>query len=90
MDAILQLFVEKAFLHKGMKLSWSGKDEKEVAYDENGIVRVKINPKYYRPAEVDLLLGDSSLAKEDLKWEPKISFEQLIEMMVEYELEKIK
>ena len=74
-------FVEKAFLHKGMKLSWSGKDEKEVAHDEKGIIRVKINPKYYRPCEVDLLLGDSERARCFLGW--KREYDTLDKIIIE-------
>ena len=75
-------FVEKAFLHKGMKLSWSGKDEKEVAHDEKGIIRVKINPKYYRPCEVDLLLGDSGRARCFLAWKREYdTLDKIIEEM---------
>ena len=74
-----------------MKCEWQGEgiDTKLIDKSSSQII-VKVDKTFFRPAEVDLLLGDSSLAKEDLKWEPTISFEQLIEMMVEYELEKIK
>jgi GDPmannose 4,6-dehydratase len=51
---------------------------------------VKIDPRFVRPAEVDVLLGDSSLAREKLRWEPTVSFDQLVKMMVDYDLEKYR
>ncbi len=75
-------FVEKAFLYKGIELWWSGSCQKQVAYDENGIVRVKINPKYYRPCEVDLLLGDSERARCFLGWKREYdTLDKIIEEM---------
>jgi|TARA_X000000368_G_scaffold354519_1_gene296041 GDPmannose 4,6-dehydratase len=84
-------FIDKTTDFLGMKCEWQGEgiDTKLIDKSSSQII-VKVDKTFFRPAEVDLLLGDSSLAKEDLKWEPTISFEQLIEMMVEYELEKIK
>ena len=61
-------FVNKAFSYKGYELEWSGENENEIAKDQNGIVRVKIDPKYYRPCEVELLLGDPSKAIKELGW----------------------
>jgi GDPmannose 4,6-dehydratase len=49
-------------------------------------ILVKINPKFYRPAEVDLLLGDSSLARKELNWQPKISFQELVSRMVKNDI----
>ena len=57
-----------------------------MATDQNGVVRVRTNPKFFRPAEVDLLIGDPAYAKEKLGWETKTTFEQLIQMMVESDL----
>ena len=61
-------FVERAFDFKGFKIKWKGKGIDEVGVDQNGITRVKINEKYYRPCEVDLLLGDPSKAEKELGW----------------------
>ena len=61
-------FVEKAFLFKGFKITWKNKGLKEEGIDQNGITRIKINEKYYRPCEVDLLLGDATKAKKELNW----------------------
>ena len=57
-----------------------------IATDQNGVVRVRTNPRFFRPAEVDLLIGDPAYAKEKLGWETKTTFEQLIQMMVESDL----
>jgi len=79
-------FVEKAAPYFGMNIEWEFTDnETEVGIDRNsGLVRVIVDPKYFRPAEVETLLGDATKAKEKLGWEPKISFDQLIEDMCIY------
>ena len=61
-------FVNRAFAYKGYAISWSGYGMNEIGKDQNNKIRVKINPKYYRPCEVDLLLGDPTKAKETLNW----------------------
>lgn len=74
-------FVEAAFLYVGTKIVWEGKGIAEVGKDvASGVVRVKINPKYFRPTEVDFLLGDPTKAKNELGWKPKVEF------MVSYEI----
>ena len=78
-------FVEAAAPYFGMKIEWMGEGLDEVGYDWNTKKAViKVNPKYFRPAEVETLLGDASKAKEKLGWEPKISFNQLVEDMCIY------
>jgi GDPmannose 4,6-dehydratase len=78
-------FVEAAAPYFGMKIEWMGEGLDEVGYDWNTKKAViKVNPKYFRPAEVETLLGDASKAKKLLGWEPKISFEQLVEDMCVY------
>ena len=62
----------------------------EKGYDENGKVIVAINPTYYRPTEVDLLLGDASKANEKLGWKPKITFDELVTEMVLSELKVLQ
>jgi GDPmannose 4,6-dehydratase len=83
-------FVELSFEHAGIKGSWllvqDGDPTSEIFIDENGECLVQINPKFYRPAEVDILLGDSSLARKELGWQPKSSFKQLVEKMVKNDL----
>lgn len=84
-------FVTLAFKAAGIELEWQGKNEHEVAFDKSsGNLVVSINPKYYRPAEVDLLIGDPLKAKEVLGWEPETSLEKLCQMMVEADIRRNK
>jgi GDPmannose 4,6-dehydratase len=78
-------FVEKSADYFGMNIEWMGEGLSEVGYDWNTKRPViKIDPKYFRPAEVESLLGNPTKAKEKLGWEPKTTFDQLIEDMVLY------
>ena len=78
-------FVEAAAPYFGMKIEWMGEGLNEVGYDWNTKRPViKVDPKYFRPAEVESLLGDATKAKEKLGWEPKTSFTELVEDMVLY------
>jgi GDPmannose 4,6-dehydratase len=79
-------FVEKAFSIAGIKGNWIGQNE-HLMYVLNDKTLVQINPKFYRPAEVELLLGDSTKARNELGWKPKISFDNLIEKMVKSDIE---
>ncbi len=80
-------FVELSFKQIGISIKWKGKGLKEEGVDQkNNNVLVKIDPAYFRPSEVDLLLGNSSKARKILKWKPKISFEKLVQMMVDFDL----
>ena len=79
-------FIEKSFKFKGFNIKWKGKGTNEIGYDlKSGRVLIKISDKYYRPTEVELLLGDYSKAKNILGWEPKYTFDELIEEMVEHD-----
>jgi GDPmannose 4,6-dehydratase len=81
-------FAEIAAKHFGFDLIWQGKGLEEKGIDKNtGKVIIEIDPKYFRPAEVDVLLGDPAKAKAKLGWEPKISFAELIKEMCETDLE---
>lgn len=81
-------FVEKAFQVVNINLRWEGKGIEEVGIDVNSNkILIRINPKYYRPAEVDILWGDPSKAKKQLKWESKTSLDDLVYKMVKYDLE---
>ena len=72
-------FVEQAAPYFGMDIVWRGEGDNEIGIDVNSNeVVVKVNPKYYRPSEVDTLLGDFSKAKNDLGWSPKITFDELV------------
>ncbi|MEI4548477.1 GDP-mannose 4,6-dehydratase [Pseudoalteromonas spongiae] len=82
-------FVTMAFKAADIQLEWRGKDEQETATDvATGKVVVKVNPKFYRPAEVELLIGDPAKAKNDLGWEPQTTLEELCAMMVEADLRR--
>lgn len=93
-------FIEIAFNKAGVKGIWvntplEGKPQYLLFQDgalatKRAFPLITINPEFYRPAEVDLLLGDSSLIKKDLGWEPKISFDKLVEVMVESDIQKLK
>ena len=86
----VRYMVEKAFARVGMTIRWEGAKEKEQGVDvATGQVVVKINPKFYRPAEVDLLIGNPSKAAHQLGWEAKVSADQLIDMMVDAEMEQM-
>ncbi|OGR25829.1 MAG: GDP-mannose 4,6-dehydratase [Desulfuromonadales bacterium GWD2_54_10] len=85
---MVRTFAEKVFARLGMPLEWQGSGEAETGIDRNsGKTVIKIDPKYFRPAEVDLLLGDPSKARQQMGWELKTSFEQLVNMMVDADLE---
>ena len=78
-------FVEKAAPYFGMSITWEGEGLEEVGIDKlTKRTVIKVSPKYFRPAEVETLLGDATKAKQKLGWEPKISFEQLVEDMCIY------
>ncbi|HIP55048.1 MAG TPA: GDP-mannose 4,6-dehydratase, partial [Sulfurimonas autotrophica] len=82
-------FVTMAFQAIDVELEWRGSEEEETALDSaTGKVVVKVNPKFYRPAEVDLLIGDPTKAKEELGWEPKCTLEELCNMMVQADLRR--
>lgn len=82
-------FVTMAFKASGVDLVWSGVAEQEVAKDQaNGKIRVRVNPKFYRPAEVELLIGNPAKAKEILGWEPQTTLEQLCQMMVQADVRR--
>jgi GDPmannose 4,6-dehydratase len=77
-------FVEKAFALKGFSIKWRGEGIDEVGYDENtGRELIFVSEKYFRPAEVEELLGDSTKARTELGWEPKVSFDDLVKRMVD-------
>jgi GDPmannose 4,6-dehydratase len=82
-------FVEKAFACAGIIGEWIGEKEHEVYLSKDKKVLIQINPKFYRPAEVELLLGDSNKARKELNWKPKSSFNDLIEKMVKNDIENL-
>lgn len=83
-------FADLTFQTLGMPLEWKGSEEDEVGIDADGVVRVKVDPAYYRPAEVELLIGDYAKARNLLGWEPKTLFSDLVRLMAEVDLEKVQ
>jgi GDPmannose 4,6-dehydratase len=82
-------FIEYAFNYLDINLKWEGSGVDEMGIDAaSGKPLVKINPKFFRPGEVDLLIGDYSLAKQTFGWEPKVKFKELVEIMVQRDLER--
>jgi GDPmannose 4,6-dehydratase len=82
-------FVELAFRAANHTLHWEGEGVEEVGTDETGRIVVRVNPAFYRPAEVDLLIGDASRAERLLGWKRTISFEALVERMVKNDVRPI-
>jgi GDPmannose 4,6-dehydratase len=79
-------FVDVAAAELGMKIIWRGKGAKEKGYDVKGRVIVAVDPRYYRPAEVDTLLGDAAKARRQLKWKPRVAFRELVAEMAREDL----
>ena len=83
-------FVRKAFMYAGYEIQFQGSGIDEVGIDSrSGEVLVKVNPKYYRPAEVDLLLGAPSKARNKLGWQPKMNLDDLCKLMVESDIRRV-
>jgi GDPmannose 4,6-dehydratase len=83
-------FAELAFKRAGFDIEWSGNGVNEIASDKrNGNTLVRIDPKFYRPAEVDFLVGDCTRAKKLLGWSPKTTFEELVGIMLEHDVKLV-
>jgi len=90
-ECTVRRFTEMAFAIIGKKLVWSGEDEDEVGKcADTGDILVDVSPVYYRPTEVEYLLGDSSKARKNLGWKPEITLEQMCEQMVKSDIELMK
>ena len=84
-------FVEEAFRHVGREIQWQGAGAEEKGLDaKSGDVLVQVDPRYFRPSEVDLLIGDPTKAREKLGWHHSVSFSALVQEMVEADLETVK
>ncbi|HEV3151015.1 MAG TPA: GDP-mannose 4,6-dehydratase [Acidobacteriaceae bacterium] len=81
-------FVEHAAAHLGIDLHWKGVGADELGIDEEGRVIVQVDPRYFRPAEVETLLGDASKAHRELGWQPRINFAELVSEMVTEDLKE--
>ena len=79
-------FCSLAFAAGGMPLKFRGEGVERKGYDERGAVRVEVDPRYFRPTEVELLQGDASKAKERLGWEAKVGLDELVRRMVEHDV----
>lgn len=83
-------WIEICFNHIGEEIVWEGEAENEIGKDKkSGKVRVKVNPKFFRPAEVELLIGDYSKAKAELGWEPQTDYKGLAELMMKRDIERM-
>ena len=83
-------FVTIAAQTLGIEITWSGDGVGETGRDAQGRIIVKVDPRYFRPTEVETLLGDPTKAKEKLGWVPKISFHELVEEMIREDLNSAK
>ncbi len=82
-------FVTMAFDVSGIEIEWRGSGEEEKGYDKkSGRILVEVNPKFYRPAEVDLLIGDATKAEKKLGWKPETTLRELCKMMVEADIRR--
>jgi GDPmannose 4,6-dehydratase len=82
-------FVEQSFHEIGITIAWEGSGLDEVGRDaDSGKILVQVDPRYFRPTEVDFLLGDASKAKEKLGWQPKITFRELVKIMIREDLKE--
>ena len=86
----VKYFIEKVCNILDIKIKWKGKGIKTKGYDRNGKCLIECHKRYFRPTEVDALLGDASKAKKVLKWKPKISFDDLVEEMVASDLKELQ
>ncbi|MCB2203147.1 GDP-mannose 4,6-dehydratase [bacterium] len=83
-------FTMIAFRELGIELDWEGKEDKEIGRNRgDGKVLVEVSPRYYRPTEVEILIGDPAKAKEKLNWEPQVKFEELVKIMAQSDHEKV-
>lgn len=84
-------FIEEAVKYIGVEIEWKGSGVNEKGLDrKTGQTIIEINPKYFRPAEVDLLIGDITKAKKELGWAPKTSFSELVKIMMKYDCDQLK
>lgn len=84
-------FAEMAFREVGIEIQWRGDKEKEVGFNSaTGEIIIEVDPRYYRPTEVELLIGNPTKARDKLGWEAKVTFSELVKMMVEKDKERVR
>jgi GDPmannose 4,6-dehydratase len=83
-------FCSLAFDLAGIPIKWQGEGLKEIGVDSAGRTRVQIDSRYFRPTEVDVLLGDAGYAQQKLGWKPRVTFAELVRIMVEADLELVR
>ena len=83
-------FVERAFAEVGIELRWTGSGVSEKGVDKSGRVLVEVDPRFFRPTEVDVLCGDATKACTKLGWEPRTKFPDLVKEMVRHDVEMLK
>ncbi|MCA9052260.1 MAG: GDP-mannose 4,6-dehydratase [Planctomycetaceae bacterium] len=83
-------FCELAFAHVGLPLTWKGEGLSAQGLDPQGRVVVAVDPRFFRPSDIDCLQGDSSMARSELGWKPQVTFEALVRMMVDADLQKVR
>ena len=83
-------FLEQATEVLGIKINWKGENEEEVGHDQNNRKIISIDKKFFRPVEINRLVGDSSKARRILGWEPKVRFKELVKMMVLADYERLR
>ena len=84
-------FVSLAFEEIGTSILWEGQEENEIGRDaETGDILVRVDPRYFRPAEVDILMGDATKAHKVLGWEPQVNLQELVRMMVRHDLKEVR
>ena len=79
-------FVNLSASFLGMQITWEGEGPEEKGIDQNGNVAIAVDPRYYRPTEVETLLGDASKARRELGWQPTVTFRELVKEMTEEDL----
>jgi len=88
---IVREFAEEAFKQINIELKWEGEGINEVGKDsKTGKVLIEVDPRYFRPTDVEYLVGDASKAKEKLGWQPKVKFEELVKIMVNADMEECR
>jgi len=86
----VKVFVEKVATYLGMKITWKGHGVNTKGYDQKGNCIIECDKRYFRPTEVDILIGNANKAKRILKWKPKITINELVKEMVDADLKKLK